>query len=538
MAGQMKHTEVMIVGAGPSGLMMAAQLLRYGIVPVIIDLKTGPDKQSRALAIQARSMEIFRQLGIERGFEDSGLRCDGFRVQERARILGTVDFSDITDAPTRYPHILILPQHKTERLLIERLTKGACPIRWGTEIISLAQNDQGVRLSTRAGETEQEWQCNWLIGADGVTSFVRQTLAIPFSGHTYPASFFLADIRTRKKDNNLINIFLTKKRTFLGVFPVDGDGNYRLVGVLPNALSSRQTISYGDVAETVDNTLGFQLPVAACHWISRFTVHKRIATEFRKQRCFLIGDAAHTHSPVAGQGMNTGLQDAANLAWKLAGVINGRIKPTILHSYEEERVPEAKQTLTQTDRVFGLIASGRSWLYRPVLALLPFLLRQLNSRKNRKRQAFSHISQTGIHYRNTQLAVHHSSHNGVKAGDRLPYLAIYDEKTTEMTDLHAWCRKPGFILLIIGSTGKQTIHLITQWMTRRYPGDMHLFYLPYSAKNQQIFDTFEIKPEQMKMVLIRPDMHIAYMNDLMNIGLIDTYMEEVLGWIIKKDYHV
>lgn len=531
MAEGVKHIEVMIVGAGPSGLMMAAQLLRFGVQPVIIDCKPGPDKQSKALAVQARSLELFRQMGLEEKLLAGGFPCYGLQVQRQKKVLGKVDFSEMNHSGTKFPYIHMLSQEKTERALIDRLTENACPIYWHTALTALNQNDQWATAETVRNGIAQKWTCKWVIGADGAKSAVRKMLHIPFSGKTYNADFFLADIKVDEIHNRNIHVFLSKN-SFLGVFPIDKSGNYRLMGVLPEKASPAkgEVLTYASIEESVNESLGFELPVVRCHWINHFMLHKRMAAEFRLQRCFLIGDAAHIHSPVGGQGMNTGMQDAANLAWKLAAVLSNKMDSRILHTYQPERLPVAKAILANTDRIFGLAIEQNTWLYRLANWAIPRLTDFISKKTARLEGVFKHISQIATTYRSSPLSVHHSRLSTVKAGDRLPYLRVYDEKAKEQTDLHVWCQKPGFMLLIIGTIGSHDLQIIGRWVKQKYPRDMHLYYLPYSPKNREVFDTFEMKSTQTKMILVRPDMHIGYINDALNISLVETYMEEVLKW--------
>jgi len=254
-----------------------------------------------------------------------------------------------------------------------------------------------------------------------------------------------------------------------------------------------------------------------------------MADQFRKQRCFLIGDAAHIHSPVGGQGMNTGLQDAYNLAWKLAGVVNNRFKVNILDSYALERMPVAKNLLNTTDRVFALIMSG-NWvtgLFKKWV--LPRLLKKLWSKKNLREAFFTRVSQISISYRHSPLSLHLSQATKIKAGDRLPYLPIYDEKRQEETDLHAWCGKPGFTLIILGRFDELFLFRLAKWITMHYSSILNFYYLPPSGKNLDVFNVFEADPHQQKAIIVRPDLHIGFMNDSVDMALMDKYLRNVIG---------
>ncbi len=523
---------MLIVGAGPSGLMMAAQLLRYGIQPTIVDSKRGPERKSKAIALHARSLELFRQIGLADRLLDKGFPRYTLYMQDRHKRLGEVDFSQQQNPQTPFPFVHLMGQDKTEKILIDRLTEKACPVMWETRLVSLKQDDGEAKVTLAHQETQQEWVCKWVVGADGANSTVREFLGIPFDGKRYQGRFFLADIHVQGDYSRNIHFFFPRKG-FLALFPFNKKGDYRIMGLLSRdeAWKGDAELSYATVKASVDGILGFPLPVARCDWISHFALHKRIAAQFASQRCFLIGDAAHIHSPIGGQGMNTGLQDAVNLAWKIANVINGRVGTKLLHTYQEERLPVAKTIVNTTDWAFGFATVFGPWFSPIRNFLLSKIVGYIGKKPRMLNKAFDNIAQLNIHYRRSTLAVHHATQRKIQAGDRVPFLPVYDEKAKIHTDLHKWCEKPGFVLLVMGTISQHHLHIIGQWMRQKYPREMHLYYLPYSPRNQLLFDAFEVKFDGTKSVLIRPDMHIGYINDMLNTSLIDTYMEEVIGWV-------
>src|SRR5690606_10593691 len=188
------------------------------------------------------------------------------------------------------------------------------------------------------------------------------------------------------------------------------------------------------------------------------------AESFARQRCFLIGDAAHIHLPIGGQGMNSGMQDAVNLAWKLAGVVSGRLDSKLLHTYQEERMPVAKATLRDTDRAFRWVRALPFWSKSLTDGLLVWAIRYIGRRPGWLKRMFEELAQLNIHYRKATLAVHYATGRRVQAGDRLPFLPVFDEKIKKQTDLHRWCEKPGFVLLILGTVSAHQLHIIGQWM--------------------------------------------------------------------------
>lgn len=523
------HCQILIVGAGPSGLMMAAQLLRFGLQPLVVDVKTGINQQSRALAVQPRSLEIFRQLGLEKRLLEHGNMISGLSAYEDTELLGTVSLDADSGVKSKFPYVLVLEQSKTEQILLDYLTAHACPVYWNCELLEIQMKDKGTRVLIRNREEVQELDCDWLIGADGASSGVRQMLGFNFSGGTYLNRFYLADLTLRREGPaNQVQVFL-RSEGFIGVFPMKND-RYRFIGVLPETLEKRKDLLFAEIKPYLTYTLGFPIQDEVCNWFSVYQLHHRIADRFRRGTCFLIGDAAHIHSPVGGQGMNTGLQDAYNLAWKLAGVIMSEFDRGILSTYQAERLPVAAKLLKTTDRFFS-IAVSRNWLIRRLRGWL--LSKVLNWKWKGKAfpaGLFSQIAQTNISYRSSALSVHHARPGQVMAGDRLPYLELFDEKKKEKTDLYAWCSKPGFTLLVIGLLSQRDLYLLAKWIKSTYPALLNFYYLPPSSANEHIAAAFNLAKDGKKAVIVRPDLHIGYMNDVVDIELIEGYLKETVGW--------
>src|SRR5690606_27991938 len=361
---------------------------------------------------------------------------------------------------------------------------------------------------------------------DGQHSTLRGLLGMPFEGSGHVQDFFAADVVARLADSRKINLFLHRKEPLVSV-PLSATDHHRIIGKLPKAdgLMRGGPLNHTDIKQQVDGALGFNLLPEQYRRIHRFSCRKAVAEQLRRQRCCLIGDAAYGVSPIMSRGMNECIYDAANLAWKLAGVVNGRMAPGVLHTYQQERLPARKAD----DGVFECGGKGPQW---PSWLKADWLERvsRIVAGPARLKQSFRHLAGLDANYHRSPLSIHHALGVNIQAGDRFPYLSVSDEKSKTQTDLHCWCEKPGFILLVMGTISHHHLHIIGQWMRQKYPREMHLYYLPYSERNQQVFQAFEVKPSNTKIVLIRPDMYIAYINDMLNVSLIDTSMEEIPGW--------
>jgi 2-polyprenyl-6-methoxyphenol hydroxylase-like FAD-dependent oxidoreductase len=525
-----QHTEVLIVGAGPSGLMMAAQLLRNGVQPVIIDSRYGPTDQSKALAVQARSLEIYRQMGVIDRIMPGGKPAGGVSYTLNGETLIDLSFADIGTSQTHFPFVFLYQQSKNERLLLDVLTQHCCPVYWDTTLTGLTQTNNGVAVTlTNSEATETRLTGNWVIAADGAHSTVRKQLQIPFKGDVYANEYFLADIEIAGGvlNTDKVSLYLTSNN-MAGFFPLPEENRYRVIGNITQKMNFTGEVKLDDVLPTLKNTAGASFDVTKVHWFTTYRLHHRMAEKFRQERCFLVGDAAHIHSPVGGQGMNTGLQDAYNLGWKLAGVINGQLNAAILDSYTAERMPVAKTLLNTTDKLFKVIMSP-NWLtglFRKWV--MPRIINLTWQKPGFREWFFKRLAQLDISYRDSKLNLNLSTAKNIKAGDRLPYIKLFDEKKQEETDLHQWCVKPGLTLMVLGKLQEIDLFTLAKWLTQNYPG-LNFYYLPPSAKNIEVFKTFEIAEGKKKALIVRPDMHIGFLNDVVDIDMMDNYLRNVLG---------
>lgn len=344
-------TEVLIVGAGPTGLMAAVALARRGVPAVIVDRKAGPTRESRALAVQARTMEIYDQLGLAEQVLAGSYRAERLQIGRTGAVDG-VPISSLQQGATRFPGLHIFEQSRNEHLLHDALLATNGDIRWRHRLIDLtahsAEADGRIRALLEGPDGLVLVNARWCIGADGAASAVRRELDVRFDGVTDEATFWVADIRNVRgvPEGSLALRF--GATTFGIAFPLGADGHTRLV-----ALAPRDTITQQQALEAASTDLG--LVLGKVDWFSTYRVHHRVASKFRAGSVFLAGDAGHVHSPVGGQGMNTGLQDAHNLAMLLADVRDGRLADRALDRYERERRPVAVHLVNITDRAFGLI---------------------------------------------------------------------------------------------------------------------------------------------------------------------------------------
>jgi 2-polyprenyl-6-methoxyphenol hydroxylase-like FAD-dependent oxidoreductase len=419
---------VLVVGAGPTGLVLALTLVRAGIRPRIIDARAGTGEESRALDVQARTLELYRQLGVADGVLGCGVRIQQVAVRTGGRTVSATDVRTFGQGLSPYPFSLSCPQDEHEAVLAGELAAAGVQVEWRTALVAL--EDGGghvtVRLTGPDGGTETA-DVAYVCGCDGAHSTVREEAGLPFRGSTSQQRYFVADVQAEgpvalaPASGGSFSFCLSKEDFILAV-PARRTGTVRVVGLVPGELRDREALGFDDLRGTVEKTTGTS--VRSVTWFSTYRVSHRVADRFRLGRAFLLGDAGHVHSPLGGQGMNTGIADAGNLGWKLAAVLQGRAAPSILGSYEPERIRFARSLVRTTDTLFGMIAGPgpRQRLARGVIFrwLLPGLLRVPATRT----AVCGCISQIRVSYPTSALSSGRAGR--VRGGDRLPWVDLED----------------------------------------------------------------------------------------------------------------
>ena len=416
----MVNPSVLIIGAGPTGLALALWLTRLGVAVRIVDKAPEPGTTSRALAVQVRTLEFYRQLGIADSLITGGVKIAGVNFWVKGAKAARVPFQRIGEGLSPYPFVLVFPQDAHERLLIEHLDGLGVKVERDMELTRFDQHGARVRATLkRANGTGELCEAAYLAGCDGASSIVREQLNIGFPGGTYAGLFYVADVEAAGPATDGELHADIEDADFVLVFPLKGKGRLRLVGTVREVPNSGQGgLTFDDVRGRAIEHL--KLDVSKVNWFSTYHVHHRVASRFREERAFLLGDAAHIHSPVGGQGMNTGIGDAVNLAWKLAAVLKGDAAERLLDSYEVERIAFARRLVATTDRVFTIVTK-RGPIARVVRTkLAPILAPALFQLPPLRRFFFRTASQIGINYRNSPLSA--GAAGSVRGGDRLPWV--------------------------------------------------------------------------------------------------------------------
>jgi 2-polyprenyl-6-methoxyphenol hydroxylase-like FAD-dependent oxidoreductase len=445
--------DVLVVGAGPTGLMLANQLGRRGVRVLIIDRSSGPAQQTRAMAVHARTLEIYSKLGVSDRAVALGKIGGGVNAWAEGKHTARIPFNEMGKEVSPFPYVLMLGQDDNERILGAHLEQFGIAVQWSTELVSLEQQPSRVVATLKKPDGSfAKVEAQYVAGCDGGRSAVRELNRIGFPGAPYEHVFFVADtVATGSMRPAELNVYLWRNGFHL-FFPIVGENRWRVIGILPTSLNGKPDLKFEDVVPHITQEAGTDLSFESCSWFSTYKIHHRRAERFQLGRCFLLGDAAHVHSPMGGQGMNTGLQDAYNLAWKLALVVQGRAEPVLLESYEAERTLVANNLLATTDRAFRLLVSEsriagvfRTKVFAKVMAFAM-------SRAFARRVAFATLSQTGIRYPSSALSSNLAGAPGggaPRAGDRFPWLRVALREGGPIEDLHQKLDDTRFNLVLV-----------------------------------------------------------------------------------------
>lgn len=503
------NTDVIIIGAGPTGLSLACQFIRYGIDFVIVEKNESHTKFSKAIGVQARTLEIYDQLGLAQPAIKEGEIVEMVRLIEGGEVRGEIHLSNFGKDLSQFPFQLMLEQSKNEELLYKYLRSHGRDVRWNTELESFTQDANGVtaQIKNTAGES-QTVVGKFLVGCDGASSPVRHGLGLTFEGSTFERLFYVADARVDwEMAHNSLYVCLARE-VFTAFFPMKGENRYRIVGTFPESKNAEQgEILYEEIEQQIKDEAKLSLDISDVRWFSLYKVHSRRVNKFSKGRCFLAGDSAHIHSPAGAQGMNTGIGDAYNLAWKLAMVVKGFAAEGILDSYNEERLANAKRLLDSTDRIFEL-AAGSHWLLALFrTTIFPTVAGYVTSVEPIRKRLFPLISQIGITYRDHSLSEHTDDESDdVKAGDRLPYFLMNGQSIFDQL------KEPKFHLLVF-SNGEH--NSLCEQLAHEFGEVADCHVIPIDARISQIFEK-----ENDFVVFLRPDNHIAFISS--EISLDDT----------------
>ncbi|MEO8392094.1 MAG: FAD-dependent monooxygenase [Chloroflexota bacterium] len=536
---------VLVVGAGPTGLILAAELIRHGTTCRIIDKAAGSTPLSKATTVQARSLEMFDDIGILEEVMAAGSQSHGVNIYHGNDRLLHVSYDDL-ESP--YPFLLNIPQNTLEEVLGELVTSLGLTIERQTELVSFTQDDEGVTAVLRHADGQEETvRASWLVGCDGAHSVVRHALNIEFAGHSYSQWFGLADVTLHwGLRHDELHGFVHPTGLFFAI-PLPGAERFRVV-MEAEEPPVESDLTLADFQAALDQRGPGNATLSDPGWISPFKVNARRAEKYRVGRAFIAGDAAHIHSPTGGLGLNTGMQDAYNLAWKLALVIRGLADPALLDSYQAERIPVADAVLRLAGQLTTMLT-----LTNPVSRQVrDHLMPMLSGLAPVQHQVAVQDAQLSITYRDSPIVseYHHERFGhvrfagGPKAGDRAPDVGPLQSADGSAVRLYDLLRGVHHTLVLFSGPEPKTAnwqHLAD--IVRALPeqqGDMQVYIIVDGASVPDelaaypgvLLDTegaahHRYQADLHKLVLIRPDGYIGFHSRPADPTALTTYLTRI-----------
>jgi 2-polyprenyl-6-methoxyphenol hydroxylase-like FAD-dependent oxidoreductase len=485
--------DVLVIGAGPVGLTMAAEAARYGLSVRIIDKAPYATATSKALVVWSRTLELFDRMGCTKDFLDAGIRSHGASMRHGSTVLGSARLDSI---PSAYNFGLMIPQRDTERLMTAHLATFGVSVERKITLTGFSSEPDHVEATLRHADGQQETvEAHWLVGCDGAHSTIRHQLGVAFDGKPQGDDWFLADVRLQGEGvppQDEVTIYLHRHGLF-AVFPMP-EGRSRIVGTVgkTDPQHPRPDPTLEEVQALADDRTAGGFRVTHPAWLTTFRVHERKVAEYRQGPVFLAGDAAHIHSPAGGQGMNTGIQDAINLAWKLAMVTQGAAAPALLDSYSPERSAVGDMVLNHATRLTDMAT-----LSNPAAqAVRNIALRFAMGLHTVRDLMTTEMSETGIAYGESPLSVgaKHAPH-GLAAGERMAPDTYHGHPPGAG-------REPRFVLYGAGPRAKDC--------TAAYPSLLEAEPRPAPAPD--------------RLLIVRPDGYIGFSGNAADWHAADAYL--------------
>ncbi|HEX7664517.1 MAG TPA: FAD-dependent monooxygenase [Polyangiaceae bacterium] len=521
--GGPSDTDVLIVGAGPTGLTLAALLAEAGVRFRLVERAAVASDKSRALVVHARTLELLDKLDVAAPLLAIGRRAVAARVYIEKQKAFDVELGDVGVTDTPYSFVLFVSQAETEAALTKALEDRGGTIERGLDVKELTQDGDGITAKCvhLADNREETIRARYVVGCDGAHSVVRHAGSFTFEGEPYLQDFVLADVLVDFEDADDAVPRLTlcfNDDGLVALFPFEQKGRFRVIATRPDAPKDASDPTLEEAQALVDRFTPLRTKLHDPKWLTRFRLHHRQADRYRDGRFFLAGDAAHIHSPAGGQGMNTGIYDAFNLGWKLALVLKEHAHEALLGTYDEERHPVGAQLLRTTDRMFSLNTSKN----RAILALRNFVVRRIAPmlvKTRGKTAAFRFLSELDIAYPKSSLVLErglrleHPPRAGMRAPDAKLDGATVFEATKEL----------GHHLLVFAEDQPKARAFASE-MKSAHPW-LVAHVVPRGASEAR--KRFGIPDEGV--VLVRPDGYIGARSVGLDGGVVEAAKQRIFG---------
>lgn len=538
--------EVLIVGAGPTGLALACHLLRLGVNVRIVDSKSGPAETSRAIGLQYRVSEVLACMGIVDRFIERGAEPKTVAMYAGGRMLAGVRFTGFEGSAGRdafVPRVIMLPQSDTEEILADVVGERGGRIEWNTTFVDFEQQPGAVMTRLRHADGREERVASaYLVSCEGAHSAIRKQAGLSFEGKTYPLAFFMADVDVAGPlDKQEVHVWFHPEGSFAAMPLPTRPRLFRLMVEVTHQLGQLPKVITLDVIRDLmaRRVPGLALEISNPTWISEFRVHCRMVNRYRAGRVLLAGDAAHIHSPNGGQGIVTGLQDATNLAWKLARVLQGA-PDELLDSYEEERLPKARDVLKETDKVTTKLFTAHTFMAR---ALRDYFILPLLRSDWVQKKMFVKLAQLHVNYRGQRLSAHQDKNRWLgrarlKAGDRAPDVVFRRGTSGERVTLFELLQ-PMRPVVLIGDTPNRDRERMAQLRQALAALDIDSYLVaPAESRNCESSECLVDEHGDFKrlyglnvdfLCLVRPDDHLGLVQRPLNESLLREYLRLLCG---------
>lgn len=529
----MEQKPVLIVGAGPVGLFCANELTRHGVPCRIIDKKEGISTQSKALALHIRTLECFKACGLISDVLEQGQKIRGMMLKTQYQPIASMTFEGLE---SHWDYLINLPQNKTESILLNHLKAKSIHVDWQTELVGVSTHADGVtaEIKHKSGDIENNTYA-WLIACDGSHSFVRHHFNLSFNGAEYHQNWWLADCYIHWDEPQDMLQMYPDESGMVACFPM-GDSRYRLVMTALEGYDGSP--DFEDIKNAFEQRVSKKAKLSNPVWVTKFYIHHRQIEQYKLGRVFFAGDAAHIHSPAGGQGLNTGIQDVYNLAWKLALVYKRQLPEKLLDSYHAERFPVGQHVLQTTDRMTRMILIKNPMLIKARNLFMKWILSFQFVQKKMTRS----LSELDITYQQSEIVKDLGHNKRIKAGSFLTGLELVHPNSLEtiaFSDALSGIKHHLFLFTGISghpekalynwaiSLQKQygqvmDVHLVLNEPNGFDTGDIHLW-----ETNKSVQELFRL--ERPLVVLVRPDQYVG----LSQSPIVKSQLEKALQDLFK-----
>lgn len=515
------NVDVLIVGAGPVGLFCANEVTRHGLTCRIIDKKSTITNKSKALGIHIRTLDVLEDCGLIDEFLRQGQPILGMTFKSNGKELFRANFEGVTGDR----HFLIdLPQNQTEAILYQHLQNKSITVEWETELTQFSQSQNGVSATIKKQDNPSELiNAKWLIACDGSHSTTRHLLNAEFKGSSYQEAWWLADVLIDwNNPDNQMSLYISDKGP-LACFPM-GNKRHRIVMIAPK--NGTDTPSLADIEREFKLRSSDSAILSNPVWITQFSIHHRQIQQYRYDKVFIAGDAAHIHSPMGGQGLNTGIQDIYNLVWKIALVEKNKAKQELLDSYHAERFPIGHEVLKKTDILTRMIL-----LTNPLaITLRNFFIQTITSFKKIRNFLANDIAELNISYAKSPIVSQSSSLKKLSAGKFLPNFQLVDSETQKATNRNAIIQGTlHHLVIFMGEETGNIAELVTvaNSLAEQYAQTVQVHLVVFNKiesptksikiwldTKKQVHQDFAIT--EQTLLLVRPDKYIGILQTPIN----------------------